>query len=71
MLFSDVAHRHLLAFAVGDGDTEDALAQENSLRMVPQSAMPEIREEGFGLINYVDKALDPPRDYGPNSSVIV
>ena len=71
MLFPDVAHRHLFAFAVGDGHTEDALAQEDSLGMVAKSAMPEVWEEGFGLINYVDKALDPPRDYGPNSSVIV
>ncbi len=31
MLFSDVAHRHLFAFAVGDCDTEDAFAQEDPL----------------------------------------
>jgi hypothetical protein len=31
MLFSDVAHWNSLAFAVGYGDTEDALAQEKFL----------------------------------------
>jgi hypothetical protein len=30
MLLADVAHRNWSAFAVGDGDTKDALAQENS-----------------------------------------
>jgi len=57
MVFPDVTHRNLFAFAIGDCDTKDALTQENSFRMVSKSAVPEIREEGFGLINYVDKRV--------------
>jgi hypothetical protein len=53
MLFADVAHRNGSAFAVGDGDTKDVLAQENSFGMVPESAMPEVWEEGFRLIEPV------------------
>jgi hypothetical protein len=53
MLFSDVAHRNLFAFAVGDCDTEDALPQEDSLGVVSKSAMPEIRNESFRLIKPV------------------
>ncbi len=53
MLFSDVAHWHLLAFAVGDGDTEDALTQENSFGVVPKTAVSEIRNESFRLIKPV------------------
>jgi hypothetical protein len=56
MLFSDIPHRHLFAFAVGDCPTEDALAQENSFCMMPKSAMPEIREVRFGLVKPV---MDP------------
>jgi len=56
MLFSDVTHRNLLAFAVGDGDTEDALTQEDSFGMVPKSPVPEIREDRFG---FVKPAMDP------------
>jgi hypothetical protein len=48
MLLADVAHRNWSAFTVGDGDTKgdtkDALAQEDSLGMVPKSAMPEVWE---------------------------
>jgi hypothetical protein len=50
MLFSDVAHRYGLAFVVHDYDPENVLAQEDSFSMVPKSTMPEIWEEGFGLI---------------------
>jgi len=50
MLFSDVTHRHLFAFAVGDGNAEDALTQEDPLAVVPKIAMPEIREVSFALI---------------------
>jgi len=50
MLFPDVIHRNLLAFTVGDGDAEDALAQEDSLGMASKSAMAKIWEEDFGLI---------------------
>jgi hypothetical protein len=50
MLFPDVTHWNLLAVTVGNGDTEDALAQEDPLGMVPKRAMPEIREESFGLV---------------------
>jgi hypothetical protein len=50
MLFPNVTHRNLLAFAVGDRHTENALTQEDAFGMVPKSTMPEIREEGFGLI---------------------
>jgi hypothetical protein len=53
MLFSDVTHRNLLAFAVGDRGTEDALAQENAFGMVAKSAMPEISHKSFGLIKPV------------------
>ena len=53
MLFPDVTHGNLLAFAVGDGDTKDALAQEDSFGMVAKSAMSEIREVGFGLVKPV------------------
>jgi hypothetical protein len=53
MLFSDVTHWHLLAFAVGDRDTEDALAQENAFGMVAKSAMPEIGHERLRLIKPV------------------
>ena len=53
MLVSDVAHRNLFAFAVDDGDTKDALAQENSFGMVPKSAMSEIGKESLGLIKPV------------------
>jgi hypothetical protein len=45
MLFPDVTHWNLLAFAVGDGDTEDSLAQEDSFGMVPKTAVLEIRKE--------------------------
>lgn len=62
MLFSDVTHRHLFAFAVGDGNAEDAFTQEDPLAVVPKTTMPEIREVGFGLINYVDKGLYRPPD---------
>jgi hypothetical protein len=53
MLFSDIAHRNLPAFAVGDCDPEEALAQEDAFSMVPKSAMPEVWEECFGLIKPV------------------
>jgi hypothetical protein len=53
MLFPDVTHWNLLSFTVGDGDTEDAFAQEDSLGVVPKTAVSEIREEGFGLIKPV------------------
>jgi hypothetical protein len=53
MLLPDIAHWNSLAFAVGDRDSEDALAQEDSLSMVPKRAMPEVCEEGFGLIKPV------------------
>jgi len=53
MLFSDVTHWHFLAVAVGDRGTEDALAQENAFGVVAKSAMPKIREEGFGLVKPV------------------
>jgi hypothetical protein len=53
MLFPNVTHRNLLAFAVGDRDTENAFTQEDSLGMVPKSAMAEVRKEGFGLIKPV------------------
>jgi len=43
MLFSDVTHRHLFAIAVGDGNAEDALTQEDSSGMVPKGEMPKIR----------------------------
>jgi hypothetical protein len=39
-----------LAFAVGDCDPEEALAEENSFGVVPKSAMPEISHEGRRLI---------------------
>jgi hypothetical protein len=39
--------------------------------MVAQCAVAEVGDDLLGLVDYVDKALDPPRDYGPNSSVIV
>ena len=47
---TDVTHRNFSALSIGDGDTEDAFAQENSLGMVPKIAMSEIPEEGFRLI---------------------
>jgi hypothetical protein len=50
MLFSDVTHRNLFAFAVGDCYTEDSFAQEESLGMVPKTAVSEFRHEGFRLI---------------------
>jgi hypothetical protein len=53
VLFSDVTYRNPCAFAVGDRNTEDALAQEDAFSMVPKSAMPEVWEEGFGLIKPV------------------
>ena len=53
MPFPDVTHWNLLSFTVGDGDTEDAFAQEDSLGVVPKTAVSEIREEGFGLIKPV------------------
>ena len=53
MLFPDVTHRNLLAFTVSDCDTEDALTQEDSFGMVPKTAVPEIRDEGFRLIKPV------------------
>jgi hypothetical protein len=56
MLFPDVTHWNLLAFAVSNGDTEDSFAQKDSFRMVPKSAMPEIRKDGFGLVK---PAMDP------------
>jgi hypothetical protein len=62
MLFSDVAHRNLLAFVVGDCDTEDVLAQENAFGMVVKSAMPEISHESLRLIKPVvdlEVILDP------------
>ena len=46
-------NRNLLAFAVGNSDAEDALAQEDSFGMVAKSAMSEIREVGFGLVKPV------------------
>jgi len=53
MLFPDVAHGNLFAFAIGDGDAKDSFAQEDSSGMVPKGAMPKIREEGFGLVKPV------------------
>jgi hypothetical protein len=53
MLFSDITHRHFLAFAVGDCGTEHALAQENAFCMVAKSAMPEIGHERLRLIKPV------------------
>jgi len=58
MLLPDVTHRNLFAFAVDDGDTEDAFTQEDSFGMVPKSAVPEIREEGFRLIKPMDSQGD-------------
>jgi hypothetical protein len=43
----------LSTFAVEDGHPEEALAEENSLGMVPESPMPEVWEESFGLIKPV------------------
>jgi hypothetical protein len=40
----------LPTFAVGDGDTKDALAQKDSFGMVPKSPMSKIWEKRFGLI---------------------
>jgi hypothetical protein len=53
MLFPDIAHRNLPAFAVGDCDPEEAFAQEDAFSMVPKSAMPKVWEEGFGLVKPV------------------
>jgi hypothetical protein len=47
MLFPDVPHWNLLAFAVGDCDTEDALTQEDFLgihaerRVMPSQMQPD------------------------------
>jgi len=56
MLFPDINALDLPAFAVGDSDTKDPLAQENSFGMVPKSAMPKIWKECFGLI---EPGMDP------------
>jgi hypothetical protein len=48
MLFPDIAHWNLPAVAVGDCGPEDALAQEDSLGMVPKSVLVESLGEGFG-----------------------
>src|ERR1700722_5846793 len=53
MLFSDIAHRNLSAFAVGDCDAENPLAQEDSLCVVPKSTMPEISHQSLRLIKPV------------------
>jgi len=53
MLFPDVTHKNLLAFAVGDSDTEEALTQENSFSMGAKSTMPEISHESLRLIKPV------------------
>jgi hypothetical protein len=53
MLFRDIAHWNLPAFAVGNHDTEDTFTQENAFGMVPKSAVAEVWEEGFGLVKPV------------------
>jgi hypothetical protein len=39
VLFSDVSHRHVFAFAVANGQPEDALCQKDAFRVVAQSSM--------------------------------
>ena len=53
MLLTNVAHRDLLPLAVGDRDTENAFAQEDTLGVVPQSAVAKVRKEGFRFVKPV------------------
>jgi hypothetical protein len=61
MLFPDVTHWNLSAFAVGDRDPEKAFAREDSFGVMPKRAMTEIREECFGLIKPGCGSADSPR----------
>jgi hypothetical protein len=47
MLFPDIPHRNLPAVTVGDCDAENAFAQEDSLGVVPKSAVSEVCEKGL------------------------
>jgi hypothetical protein len=53
VLFTDVPHGNLFAFAVPDRDAKDLFTQENTFRMMSKSSVSEIREEGFRCVEPV------------------
>jgi len=50
VLFSDVPHWDFLPVTVGDRDTEDLFAQEDTFRMMAKGAVTEVRKERLRLI---------------------
>jgi len=50
MLFADVTDRHIVAVSVANRNSKDAFGQENALRVMPERAVAEIREVGFGFV---------------------
>ena len=55
MFFTDPAHRHPFAVAVGDGDAKDSLGQEDPLAVVPQSPVPQV---GQALLRLIEKLVN-------------
>lgn len=50
MLLADQPDRHGLAVAVGEGDAEDVLAEEDALAVMPQGAVAQVGQMGLALV---------------------